>query len=130
MKRIRINKKKSKDVCIVLTAFVCGIVFMTSIAVIYESYKYNSYENRAIRSLKEYQHNRYNITSFHCKHMTAQCLEIFRMLGLECEKVSGKHLHENNTYHSWVKVNISGEWYEFETTYLTFMEVSNEYEII
>jgi len=81
--------------------------------------------------IKEYFHNWEDnpyVAGVHdCSDMSKEVEKYWEVeRGYNCHIIYG---HHKNKYHVWNIVNISGTWYEFESTCLSFQKTSEKYKI-
>jgi hypothetical protein len=78
----------------------------------------------------EFQKSRYDIDNYNCVHMSNDTKAFFDALGFETRLLTGVQLNDQGklTAHRWlqIKLPLIG-WMDFESTTLTFEDVSSHY---
>jgi len=113
---------------ILIAICIVSLILLSSYLVYLVNIQY-SYEQEALNALEEYQLSRYIRGVYDCSDMCKDLEPIFESLGIETKVIIGKEKY-TSSLHSWLYLNISGHWYEFETTHLRFEKVSDYFDVM
>ena len=123
--------KATKEGKIILVCFITYVIIIISTFTYVGIVTQPSYEDMALKALKDYQRGRYSVTYPNCKHMSRECESFFESIGINTTQAYGWWMNEDGEkiYHNWIVLHLPSGDYEFECTNLRFAEVSKIYTI-